>query len=168
MIAKYNETEGGLSRRLAAARLERNRGRAPPARRDGTHPPDAAERHRDAARLRRHGVHAGRAEGDHQDAVRDDPDRRPGRVPVHGIDPHGARAAGGDAGVAGRRGHRHARVRIQPESADHARDRAVGRTGRRRRDRRRGERGAARARGQIAHRGGAARRARAARARSSR
>ena len=70
-------------------------------------------------------------------------------VPVHGLGPHGARAARRDAGLAGRRGDRHVRLRLQPEPADDARDRAVGRTGRRRRDRRRRERRAARARGQV-------------------
>ena len=42
-------------------------------------------------------------QGDHQDAGRDDPDRRPRGVPVHGLGAHRARAAGGDAGLADRR-----------------------------------------------------------------
>ncbi len=38
--------------------------------------------------------------------VRDDPDRRPGRVPLHGLGPNRAGAARRDAGVADRRGDR--------------------------------------------------------------
>jgi multidrug efflux pump len=53
-----------------------------------------------------HGVHARRAHRDHEDADRDDPDRRRGRVPVPGLGPHRARAAGRDARVADRRGDR--------------------------------------------------------------
>ncbi len=106
-----------LPRRLAAGRLERDRGGAAPARRDGAHPADAAGGHRHAAGLGRHHVHAQRAEGDHQDAGRDDADRRPGRVPVHGLGAHGAGAAGGDAGLADRRGDRDVRVRLQPQPA---------------------------------------------------
>ena len=61
-------------------------------------------------------------------------------------------------------GDRHARVRVQPEPPDHARDRPLGRARRRRRDRRRRERRAARARGPDADPGGADRRPRARRA----
>ena len=68
-----------LPRRLAAGRRQRDRGRRAPARRDGAHPPDAAGGHRDAPGVGRHDVHARRAQGDHEDAGRDDPDRRPGR-----------------------------------------------------------------------------------------
>ena len=104
---KYNEPAGRLPRRLAAAGLERDRSGAAPARRDGAHPPDAARR---TSRCGWCGTArcscADALEGDHQDAGRDGADRRARRVPVHGLDPHGARAAGRDAGLADRRGDR--------------------------------------------------------------
>ena len=95
--------------------------------------------------------------------VGDDPDRRAGGLSLHGLGAHRAGAARRDAGLAGRSGDLHVRVRLQPQSPDAARDRAVGRAGRGRRDRRRRERRAARAPGQVTDRGGADRRARAAR-----
>ena len=47
-----------------------------------------------------------------------------------GLDPHCARPAGGHAGLAHRRGAGDVRLRLQPQSPDHARDRAFGRSGR--------------------------------------
>ena len=103
LVAKYSEKEGVYLGRLAAGRRERDRrGAAAPAGGDGAHPADAAEGHRHAAGVRRHHVHARTRSRDHQDAGRDDPDRRLRGVPVHGLGPDGAGAAGGDAGVAGR------------------------------------------------------------------
>ena len=152
---------GRLPRDLAARRLERDRGRRAPARRDGPHPADAARRRAHAAGVGRHGLHARRAHGDHQDARRDDPDRGHRGVPVHGLAAHGARAARRDAGLADRRGDRDAGAGLQPEPAVDPRDRALGRARRRRRDRGGRERRAPRPHGQDADRCGDPRRARA-------
>ena len=76
----------------------------------------------------------------------------------------GARPGGGDPGVARRGGVPHAGVRVHPEPADAARDRALGGARRRRRDRGGRERGAAPARGEDRGGRGAHRRARARRA----
>ena len=102
IVAKYNDKEAvylGVWPLVGSNEIEVA---ATAARGDGAHPADAAQGHRDAPGLRRHHVHAGRAQGDHQDADRDDADRRLRGVPVHGLDPHGAGAAGGHAGLADR------------------------------------------------------------------
>ena len=104
MVAKYGKKEAVYLGVWPLVGRKRDRRRASAASGDGSHPPHAGPGHRHADGLRRHRVHGGRARRDHQDADRDDPDRRLGRVPVHGLDPHRARAARGDADFArGRR-----------------------------------------------------------------
>ena len=87
-----------------------------------------------------------------------------GHLPVPRLAAHGARAAGGDPGLADRRRLPDAGVRLHAQPAHAAGDRARGRSGGRRRDRRGRERRAAHPRGQDAARGRAGRRARAGRA----
>ena len=100
LVAKYNEAEGvylgvwplvGANEIEVARRLRDEMERIRP---------DAAEGYRDASRVGRDDVHARRVEGDHQDAFRDHRDRRPGGVPLHGLDPHCARPARGHADLA--------------------------------------------------------------------
>ena len=101
--------EGGLPRRLAAGRRQRDRGR-----RTGSAPRWTGS----ARRCRRTSTCSWRTTARcswsdalkeiTQDAGRDHPDRRSRRVPVHGLGPHRAGAAGGDADLAGRRRDRHA------------------------------------------------------------
>jgi multidrug efflux pump len=122
-------------------------GRPPAARRDGQDPADAAQGHRHAAGVRRHGVHGGRAARNHQDVDRDDPDRRRRGVPLHGVAAHRDRAARGHPDFAGGCGDRDVRRRIQPQPPHHSGDRTVGRSGGRRRHRRGRERRATRERG---------------------
>ena len=79
LVAKYNDQESvylGVWPLVGANEIDVA---SSAARGDGPHPADAAQGHRDAAGLRRHRVHARRAEGDHQDADRDDADRRRSR-----------------------------------------------------------------------------------------
>ena len=101
MVAKYSDEGGGLPRRLAAGR-RRTRSTS----RTGCGPrwsgirPTLPKDIDMQSGLRRDGVHGGRAQGDHQDADGDDPDRRRRGVPVHGLGAHGAGAAGRDAGLA--------------------------------------------------------------------
>ena len=104
LVAKYNESEGVYLGRLAAGRRERDRGR-----RTGcaTRWSASARRCRRTSRCGWCGTArcscATRSTEITQDAGRDDADRRPGGVPVHGLDPHRAGAAGRHAGLAGRR-----------------------------------------------------------------
>ena len=141
-----------LPRRVAAGGRQRDRRPAPAGAGDGPPAAHAAQGHRDAAGVGRHPVHARRAQGDLQDAVRDHDDRGVRRVPLHGLGAHGPGAAGGDAGLPHRGRHRDVCLRLQPQPAHDPRDRAVGRSGGGRRDRGGRERRASRARGQVAPR----------------